>query len=93
MSHGNLCKSCNSGILSFSKACLEAEAEAHGNGIVLQVKDEDGVFWNFGYTMIARSRGLQEGDCVLLHKEQDTINSTRFKSTRSLANYHLSLIW
>ncbi|KAK8527856.1 hypothetical protein V6N12_055052 [Hibiscus sabdariffa] len=78
--------------LSFSKACLEGLPQfkgCHGNGIVLKVKDEDGIFWNFGCIMIgsklamvsgwikfARSRGLQEGDRVVLHKEEDSISGS-----------------
>ncbi|EOX98117.1 B3 DNA binding domain - like 10 [Theobroma cacao] len=81
---------------SFPDGCLPALPPFRGcHAIVLQVKDEAGILWNFactirsgmtptpvivsGWIQFVRSKELQIGDVVFFYREDDTVTGAHYK--------------
>ncbi|XVF01169.1 hypothetical protein REPUB_Repub04eG0065200 [Reevesia pubescens] len=76
--------------------CLRALPWSEGShGIILQVKDDAGILWNFGFILrsgvvkkpvivsgwiqFVQSKDLHTGDIVILYKEDDIITGAHYK--------------
>ncbi|XVF01166.1 hypothetical protein REPUB_Repub04eG0064900 [Reevesia pubescens] len=82
--------------LSCPSGCLPALPWSEGcHGIILQVKDDAGILWNFGcivrsgvvkkpvivsgWIQFVQSKDLHTGDIVILYKEDDIITGAHYK--------------
>ena len=82
--------------LSFPGDCLPAFIQSEGcHGIVLLVKDDFGILWNFrcikrsgvdqklvivsGWIQFVRSKELHSGDSVSLYRDDDMVTGANYK--------------